>query len=580
MNVLGLYLSPMGTGRMKIIAHPYGETTSVLPLRGNSSRKATILKALNADTFEPEDFDGPDEQEWMVRVKLLGSNRNAFHPEMRVNIGKILYKALFPPGSLTERKLQEARYAANLSSKHEQVVIQLEIEAGQARLFDYPWELLHDRQDFLAERGIAISRYINYEDPLPDVPRIKRTNVLLASSSAFDEDNGMQELSEEENQAVLKGVQEAEQDKDKYIRLEQLKPVTFQRFGEYLLEHSGEDTPHIIHFDGHGCFGILCNNILPDGRVCRTFHYKVTATECEGCSANLSGPQGYLLFEDGQGGAHYVSARDIGSTIGNANRSNKPGQGIVLVVLSACKSSSALIEDTVFNGVAQSLISHQIPAVVGMSFSVNASSATSFAEIFYRALSQKHSLALAINWGRGAMGGFGENQWYRPALYLRWRDNEGGQIFDVRSRKTRANRKTGESQTAHKEDRVKRNSSQLGMYNPPTTIHPGTRSSNDILTLAFTYHQKIQAEQSRFTDVAELFSNDDIWSDECGQAVNSLLEISKPVKKLCNLLDELVPSQLTETVVELRYALMTPLHNSDESLDGLVSDITAFSKVC
>jgi hypothetical protein len=35
---------------------------------------------------------------------------------------------------------------------------------------------------------------------------------------------------------------------------------------------------------------------------------------------------------------------------------------------------------------------------------------------------------VAVSQGRAAMGVEG-NQWYRPVLYLRWRDNEGGQLF-------------------------------------------------------------------------------------------------------------------------------------------------------
>jgi hypothetical protein len=226
----------------------------------------------------------------------------------------------------------------------------------------------------------------------------------------------MQKLPTDENQTITEWMQKFEQDQARPIFLKQLKPVTFKAFTDYLLEHSGEDTPHIIHFDGHGCFGILCNNTLPDGKVCRTFHFNVTTTQCRVCHASLQGPQGYLLFENEAGGADYISAEDIGWRIGEANRSNSKKQGILLVVLSACKSSLALVEDSVFNGVAQSLIHQQIPAVIGMSFSVTASSATGFAERFYRALAQRHPLALATNWGRSRMGEIAENQWYRPAL--------------------------------------------------------------------------------------------------------------------------------------------------------------------
>lgn len=112
MNILELYLSPDIDGHIKIIAHRYGESRSILPFEGRNDRRITMLKAANADYFDTKDFDSEGELEWMVRVKLLSSNRNAFHPDMLANIGKELYKTLFPPGSDTEKFLQNIRFAS------------------------------------------------------------------------------------------------------------------------------------------------------------------------------------------------------------------------------------------------------------------------------------------------------------------------------------------------------------------------------------------------------------------------------------------------------------------------------------
>jgi len=43
-------------------------------------------------------------------------------------------------------------------------------------------------------------------------------------------------------------------------------------------------------------------------------------------------------------------------------------------------------------------------------------------------LGQQQPLLTALNEGRKWMGVDG-NQWYRPVLYLRWLDNQGGQLF-------------------------------------------------------------------------------------------------------------------------------------------------------
>jgi hypothetical protein len=91
--------------------------------------------------------------------------------------------------------------------------------------------------------------------------------------------------------------------------------------------------------------------------------------------------------------------------------------------------------------VAQNLIAHQIPAVVGMAFSVSVEGAKAFADVLYLSLSQEKSLAQAMNWGREAMG-FKGNQWYRPSLYLRWMDNAGGQMFAADSKRNQSSQKT------------------------------------------------------------------------------------------------------------------------------------------
>ncbi|NEO13287.1 MAG: formylglycine-generating enzyme family protein [Moorea sp. SIO3F7] len=63
-----------------------------------------------------------------------------------------------------------------------------------------------------------------------------------------------------------------------------------------------------------------------------------------------------------------------------------------------------------------------------MQYNVTVKGATAFAERFYRALGNKKVLTTSVSMGQDAMGREG-NQWYRPVLYLRWSDQEGGQLF-------------------------------------------------------------------------------------------------------------------------------------------------------
>ncbi|MEC4819709.1 MAG: effector-associated domain EAD1-containing protein [Scytonema sp. PMC 1069.18] len=79
-------------------------------------------------------------------------------------------------------------------------------------------------------------------------------------------------------------------------------------------------------------------------------------------------------------------------------------------------------------GVAQNLIGRGIPAVVAMTYTISVPAARDFTESFYHSLGQKNSLAIAVSSGKSAIGIEGK-EWYRPVLYLRWEDNDGGQLF-------------------------------------------------------------------------------------------------------------------------------------------------------
>ncbi len=427
MELLELYLSPVNKARFKVIATSSlgikGDTQSKVPFRERRvDRRSTVLKILEANSFRSEDFQGNGEQDWMMQASLLTKNRRAFHPKRLVNIGRVLYKSLFPSGTLVQTVLVQS--LARAEEKSTQLHIQLQFAADdlqQIRLPDYPWELMHDGHSFLAQHQVTFSRHIAFDAVPPHLSPLEQVNVLLVSSTAFD--NSFPQLPKQEQKAIHEALKKAEQ--EGHIHLDQLAHATIDTLRTYLTQHRGKKAPHVFHFDGHGFFGQRCNNEL-----CRKIHKSAKADSCKSCGTPLSEYQGYLLFEDKAGGANYVSAKELGALLQQASFSDTASQkrGIALVVMTACQSALSLFTSSIFNGVAQSLISHRIPAVVAMQYKVNVSSATAFTEQFYRSLGERDSLALAVSQGREAMGVEG-NQWYRPVLYLRWKDNEGGQLF-------------------------------------------------------------------------------------------------------------------------------------------------------
>ncbi len=424
MKLLRLRLSPINELRFQISASGAGEAEaeSILPFFDNDiNRLNTLIKVLNANNFCLKHYD-KEELDWMIRIAFLKEDKSHFHPDLLVNIGKKVFQALFPADTEVGKILERAITLAE--DNRTQLHMQLEFYANPEHLSPlayYPWELVHNGQKFLASDRVTFSRYIAYGSMQPKILPVNKINVLLISSAAFDIENGLGEFTSKEQQAIGKGIRKAKQS----VSLTKLKIATFNELRAYLTENQGNKAPHVIHFDGHGEYGKRCIN-------CERINPGIKLCECKWCASALSSPEGYLLFEGNEGKVDYVSASKLGDLIQQTSLAHQRQQNILLLVLSACKSGVALAGDSNFNGIAQNLISRHIPAVVAMQYLISIDAATTFSEQFYRSLGQKNPLTSAVSNGREAMG-FESNQWYRPVLYLRWKDNEGGQIFTLPS---------------------------------------------------------------------------------------------------------------------------------------------------
>ncbi len=393
------------------------------------SWRTTMIKALGTVEFNPDSFPNSEEIDWMVQQGWLTSERNHFAPAIFKKIGQDIYNTLFPLGK--GREILQKTLASLETNEQLHISIQFSDDIDQrGRLPDYPWELACDEQGFLAQRQVTFSRFIAFVENIPKLPPVNTINVLLISSGVGDSDPdiNLPLLNSQEQRAILRGLKQAE--KEGNIVVESKKALSFKELGDYLTQIAPENAPHIIHFDGHSFFGKRCHQ-----SSCRTIHKRLRATHCRKCGSPLeNNPQGYLLFEpdddDLERDANYISATEISDLIrkSNLDLEEKPESGVRLVVMSACKSGMTLGSDSVFNGIAQQLIAQQIPAVVAMQHNITIEGATIFAERFYQALGNKKALTTAVSSGQTAMGREG-NQWYRPVLYLRWQDNEGGQLF-------------------------------------------------------------------------------------------------------------------------------------------------------
>lgn len=123
--------------------------------------------------------------------------------------------------------------------------------------------------------------------------------------------------------------------------------------------------------------------------------------------------EGCLIFVNESGGEYPLGERSV--------REIFRGRGLSLVFLNACESGRGGRAD--FNkGVAQSLVSHGLPALVANQYSVLDSSATSFAQHFYWSLAQGMSLGQSAREARIAVNYLLHGEpidWAVPVLYAR-----------------------------------------------------------------------------------------------------------------------------------------------------------------
>ena len=329
-------------------------------------------------------------------------------------------------------------------------------------------------------------------------------------------------------------------DQDGLIALKVLEKASFKELGNYLTLHRDEEFPHIIHFDGHGLIGRGCKS-------CKKVYPGVEQEMC--CGAKLDGPEGYLLFEDDEdtSKANYISAKNLARKLDLANCSEKGNEqpGVVLIVLSACQSGVSLGADTVFNGVAQSLIRVRIPAVVGMQFSVSVDGAARFTDKFYQSLNQCDTLLEALTRSREEMG-FDENQWYRPVLYLRSSDVKGGKIFTN--------------------------------LPGPRPNGKGKKASHAILDSAFQFHAEMLEKQSELSTISSWFDAGNVVGNaRCTYTIKFLNTIREVIQKYSGVLKGAASSESGDDLVEFRYSLITPLDASVEQLKNLAKLLPAFT---
>jgi len=239
-----------------------------------------------------------------------------------------------------------------------------------------PWEFAYDRarNSFLATEDIHFIRNVLTAIPADVIrPRPGPLRILVASAQPA----GFGRLSIEQEEKVIRRGFDALIDAG--LAMVDVLPRATPSSIHAKLSTGGYN---VVHFIGHGAF-------------------------------DEEKQEGFLVFENDRGGEFLLGERSV--------REIFCQRGVTMVFLNACQTGSGGRAD--FNkGVAQSLVSHGLPALVANQYSVLDNSATSFAQHFYWSLAQGMTVGQAAREARIAVNYSLEGDvidWAVPVVYAR-----------------------------------------------------------------------------------------------------------------------------------------------------------------
>jgi hypothetical protein len=360
-NVLQLLLVEAGRGHAQLVA---------------SFRNARVVEAFPLSGQRWKEIIGVDRA---IRDYIDGDPKRPSLPSEKelLRFGSRLFDTLFPP--LVRRLYDEAR--ALRGANRLDIVLTAQVVGRQGEvagdwIAGIPWEFAYDsvRRTYLATEEINFVRNVRTAIPAEEGERqTGPLSILVAIAQPL----GAGQLSaDEETQLVRRAFADLEK--------AGLATITVVRAATPEILHRHLQVGHwdVLHFIGHGEY-------------------------------DRKQDRGFLLFEDGAGGAQPIDAESIRQIVAH--------RGVRLVFLNACETGTGGRSD--FNrGVAPKLVAAGVPAVVANQYSVLDVSAASFAQHFYWALAQGRSVGDAAREARIGVnyGIHGESiDWAVPVVYAR-----------------------------------------------------------------------------------------------------------------------------------------------------------------
>lgn len=325
-------------------------------------------------------------------------------PDILQQIGFRLYNSIFH-GPVGEA-FRESYYKILGDGDQSKLRLIFQFEPTDTEASRYPWELLRQeiKSPLLILNRISFIRQILSTEPLGEI----NFSNPIRTMAVVSRPKNMPVIPSDEG-ATIKKILRSQNIPSAYKWIE--VPPHFFDFINAVIDYQ----PGIIHFDGHGAFGRFCPECKSKGlETFTTWHENICGNNQ--CKFDLTDipSTGYLIFEDKDNRAAFISATQIGDRLA--------GKGVKLITLSACQTAS-VSQGTLLNNVAPYLIRSGIPVVVAMQFSISSFSAELFTKRFYQSLSKENNIEVAIDDSRRILDD-GDN--YRPVLFMRARNSFEG----------------------------------------------------------------------------------------------------------------------------------------------------------
>jgi tetratricopeptide (TPR) repeat protein len=259
---------------------------------------------------------------------------------------------------------------AAIRDRLDEIRVELAVDPGQ---IEVPWELMREsrKREPLALRVRSLV-YVPKETEPPPTREPAASGEPLRLLLCIARPKGQADISF--RSVAVRLMHGLEHELHDRIRVDLVRPSTFEQFQQQLLDARAADRPYsLVHFDGHGVFD-------------------------ESTSRPAAHRRGYLVFEDGRGGEEYVDGATLGSVLIEA--------GVSVVVLNACRSARAAQAEPEpapagdqarpFGSLAAELSSAGVEGVVAMRYNLYLATAVRFVETLYRQLVVGRSLGESV----------------------------------------------------------------------------------------------------------------------------------------------------------------------------------------